>query len=137
MMWSFSYKVSSFFYIRYMDDWVILAKSRWALRRAIVVMNQILARLGFVKHPDKTWIGRLTEAGIECLGVQIMAETCSLAGQSVKRVGRKLARLYEQHATPERVSQYLTCWVGWAKGHGIRSAECYSCVEPLHRAFLC
>ncbi len=29
-------------YVRYMDDWVILAKTRWALRRVVQQMNTIL-----------------------------------------------------------------------------------------------
>jgi hypothetical protein len=43
-----------------MDDWVILARSRWHLRRAVRVMNQVLAHLGLEQHPDKTFIGRVT-----------------------------------------------------------------------------
>ena len=29
-------------YVRYMDDWVILAKTRWALRRVVQQVNTIL-----------------------------------------------------------------------------------------------
>jgi retron-type reverse transcriptase len=39
-------------YIRYMDDWVILAPSRWTLRQAIRETNQILANLGLKQHPE-------------------------------------------------------------------------------------
>ena len=32
-------------YVRYMDDWVILAKTRWHLRKAIAKMNQVLYQI--------------------------------------------------------------------------------------------
>ena len=38
-------------YFRYIDDWVILAESRWKLRRAVRLMNQVLAALSLEKHP--------------------------------------------------------------------------------------
>jgi len=45
--------------VRYMDDWIILAKKRWHLRKAIRLFNQVLSRLKVIKHPDKTYIGRI------------------------------------------------------------------------------
>ena len=39
-------------YVRYMDDWVILAKTRWALRRVVQQVNTILDHLKLRKHPD-------------------------------------------------------------------------------------
>ncbi|MGA8259871.1 MAG: hypothetical protein WB783_06635 [Arenicellales bacterium] len=44
-------------YVRYLDDWVVLAASRWRSRRAIRRVNAILNELKLVKHPHKTWIG--------------------------------------------------------------------------------
>ena len=41
------------FYARFMDDWVILAPTRWKLRRAIKVVNQTLTELKVEKHPTK------------------------------------------------------------------------------------
>jgi hypothetical protein len=46
-------------YARFMDDWVILAPTRWSLRRAIVVVNETLRELRVEQHPDKTFIGRM------------------------------------------------------------------------------
>ena len=106
-----------------MDDWSILAKTRWALKKAIRVMNAVLARLGFLKHPLKTWFGRLRGQGIECFGVRIRASGCELGRKCIERVTDTLARLLEQHATAKRVSQYLKHWGGWAKGHGIQVCD--------------
>ena len=47
------------FYIRFMDDILILARTRWQLRVAVKVVNQTLAALSLEKHPDKTFIGRI------------------------------------------------------------------------------
>jgi hypothetical protein len=49
-----------------MDDWAILAPTRWSLRRAVRVVNETLRELR-VQHPDKTFIGRI-ERGFTFLG---------------------------------------------------------------------
>ena len=55
------------FYIRFMDDWVVLSPTRWKLRRAIATVNRTLDDLKLRKHPDKTFIGRIA-AGFDFLG---------------------------------------------------------------------
>ena len=39
------------FYARFMDDWVVLAPTRWKLRKAIKAVNQVMAQLRVEKHP--------------------------------------------------------------------------------------
>ncbi len=55
------------FYVRYLDYWLVLAQSRWALRRAIKATNQVLDELMVEKHPDKTFVGRISW-GFDFLG---------------------------------------------------------------------
>ena len=55
------------FYARFMDDWVVLAPTRWKLRAAIRRANQVLCGLRLEKHPDKTFIGRIGR-GFDFLG---------------------------------------------------------------------
>ncbi|WP_254564074.1 reverse transcriptase domain-containing protein [Oscillatoria sp. HE19RPO] len=55
------------FYVRYMDDWVILAPTCWKLRQAIKAVNQVMADLRVEKPPDKTFIGRIWR-GFDFLG---------------------------------------------------------------------
>lgn len=55
------------FYVRYMDDVLVLSRHRWGLRRAIRRLNGILSELKLEKHPDKTFIGRI-EKGFDFLG---------------------------------------------------------------------
>jgi len=47
------------FFVRFMDDILVLAPTRWKLRAAVRIVNQLLASLGLAKHPDKTFIGRV------------------------------------------------------------------------------
>ena len=60
-------KKMNVFYVRYQDDWVIMAESRWTFRRAIRKMNTILAKLKLEKAEDKTLIGKI-EKGFDFLG---------------------------------------------------------------------
>jgi RNA-directed DNA polymerase len=55
------------FYVRYMDDLLVLAPTRWKLRQAVKIVNQALMSLRLTKHPEKTFIGRI-EKGFDFLG---------------------------------------------------------------------
>ncbi len=54
------------FYVRFMDDILVLAPTRWKLRRAVKAVNAVLDALRLEKHPDKTVIGRI-ERGFDFL----------------------------------------------------------------------
>lgn len=60
------------FYAGCMDDWVIAAPSRWKLRKAVCIVNQVLNQLKVEKHPDKTFkrklIGELFNDQVHCVG---------------------------------------------------------------------
>jgi len=83
---------------RFVDEWVILAPTRWSLRRAVRLVNETLAELKVEQHPDKTFIGR--EA--------VVASPPPL-GSFQERVGR----LYEQGASVVRIGQYVRRWKQW------------------------
>ena len=51
-------EATGLFYARFMDDWVLLAPSRWKLRRAVRIAQQTLDELKVQTHPDNTFIGR-------------------------------------------------------------------------------
>ena len=38
-------------YVRFMDDIVVPAPTRWKLRRAVKILNQVLSTLSLEKHP--------------------------------------------------------------------------------------
>jgi len=59
-------------YVRYVDDIVLLARTRWQLRRAIAALHEEIATLGLHLHRVKRFIGRTTQ-GFDFLGYQIRA----------------------------------------------------------------
>ena len=100
-------------YIRFMDDWVILAPSRWKLRRAVRIVQQTLDELKFQPHPDKTFIGR-TERGFCFLGYQIKsARLVGVAPPTVERFVERVNRLYEQGASLRCIGDYIRRWMVW------------------------
>ncbi len=140
------YRIDQFFsaqkqwrYHRYMDDFLILCKTRWQLRRAVKQLNRFLNLFGFNQHPDKTFIGRV-EKGFDWLGYQF--DHTGVTGPAARALSKfllnirnlqggrkcgfcrepKIHRLYEQarHATPaqqteiaQRVADYKTRWQRW------------------------
>ncbi len=103
-------------YIRYMDDILILAKTRWKLKKAIKVLNQTFDELKLEKHPDKTVIGRV-EKGFDFLGYHFSPDGLSLAKKTIENFIARAARLYEQEpregfASPQ-LGLYVKRWVSW------------------------
>ena len=105
---------TALFYARFMDDWVILARTRWQLRKAVKLVMQTLAELKVEPHPDKTTIGRVSR-GFSFLGYTIAsAGIVGIAPQARKRFVERLTRLYEQGASVERIGDYVRRWQRWA-----------------------
>jgi len=113
-------------YARFMDDWVILAPTRWALRRAIVVVNETLRELRVEQHPDKTFIGRIAR-GFTFLGYWITEKgVTGVAPSAWEGFQERFARLYEQDAPREetlrRIGQYVRRWKRWVLS-GVREVS--------------
>ncbi len=77
------------FYMRYMDDWVIMAKNRWMIRRAVKRVNRILSGLKLNKADDKTFIGKI-ERGFDFLGYHFSPDGLSLAEKTVHNFAERL-----------------------------------------------
>jgi hypothetical protein len=89
-------EATGLFYARFMDDWVVLAPTRWTLRRAARVMQQTLAELKVATHPDKTFLGR-TARGFDFLGYRFgAAGLTGVAEATVARFAEKAGRLAAQ-----------------------------------------
>ena len=104
------------FFCRYMDDILVLAPTRWKLRKAVTVVNQVLASLNLEKHPDKTFIGRI-ERGFEFLGYHFSPEGLCVARKTVENFVARACRLYE-HEREKRTSSsalgmYVQRWIRW------------------------
>jgi len=108
-------------YIRYMDDILILSKTRWQNRKVVRQLNQILGKLKVEKHPDKTFIGKI-EKGFDFLGYHFSNEPLKLAEKTVEKHALHFVRLYEQlrqkKATSNEMAStlglYVTRWQRWA-----------------------
>jgi hypothetical protein len=101
-------------YFRYMDDILILASTRWKLKKAIRVLNQTFNELKLEKHPDKTLLGR-TEQGFDFLGYFIKPGKLSVSLKTIKNFVERIARLYEQGADINRIGQYVLKWLQWSR----------------------
>ena len=101
-------------YARFMDDWVILAPTRWKLRAAVRLVNQTLAELKVEQHPDKTFIGRVSR-GFDFLGYLFTPAGLEVAPRAVERCAERVSRLYEQGADLIRIGAYVRRWLRWAR----------------------
>jgi RNA-directed DNA polymerase len=122
-------KHSRCFYIRYMDEILILAPNRWQLRRAIATMSGVLEELGLEQHPDKTTIGPVAR-GFVFLGYTYSPAGLKLAEKTIRNHRIKLHRLYEQYLRARigslraqidaAITTYIARWTGWVTGelHG-------------------
>ncbi|MDM8517583.1 reverse transcriptase/maturase family protein [Desulfobacterales bacterium HSG16] len=103
------------FYARFMDDWVIIAPSRWKLRNVVREVNKILSDLKVEIHPDKTYIGRV-EKGFSFLGYFLKPGMLTASIETLRKYAERIARLYEQGADEIRIGQYVRRWFSWLKG---------------------
>ena len=122
-------------YFRYMDDILILASTRWKLRRAIRVLNQTFNALHLEQHPDKTLIGR-TEQGFDFLGYHFGPEGLAIAHKTLNNFVERAIRLYEQDPPvlkARRLGEYVKRWRAWAHG-GVNTKDlghtpCTPCIK--------
>ncbi len=109
-----------------MDDILILAPTRWQLRSAVKVVNQMLGALSLEKHPDKTFIGRI-EKGFDFLGYHFGPDGLRVAEATIKRFVERATRLYEQEPreafASARLGLYVRRWVGWARSGALWGLE--------------
>ena len=102
-----------------MDDWVILAPTRWKLRAAIRLVNQTLAELHVQQHPDKTFIGRISR-GFDFLGYAFTPAGLEVAPQAVESCVERVSRLYERGVDLSHIGACVRRWQRWASS-GLRA----------------
>jgi hypothetical protein len=103
-------------YARFMDDWLILTKTRGQLRRIIKKMHRVVKNLKFKLALDKTYIGRIKN-GFDFLGYRFSKNgVIGLAQKTIDNYYNKIATLYEQHRTDHDISYYKRRWKSWALG---------------------
>jgi RNA-directed DNA polymerase len=103
-------------YVCFMDDILILAPTRWQLRDAVKVVNQILGMLRLKKHPDKTFIGRI-ERCFDFLGYHFRPAGLIVAKKMITNFIEKASRLYEQKRSAvlaaTTLEMYVRLWLRW------------------------
>jgi RNA-directed DNA polymerase len=110
-----------YFYRRYMDDVIILAKTRWHLRKAVRTVNQHFNQLKVEQAPDKTFIRKISK-GWDFLGYHFDGTQLTVAAKTVEKHVLCYRQLYEQlrkkKATsdemPLALGQYVKRWQRWA-----------------------
>ena len=115
-----SFDKEGLFYLRYMDDIVILTKTRWHNRKAVRLLNNCFNRLKVKQHPDKTFIGKI-ERGFDFLGYHFSRKPLRLASITIRKHVEHFHRLYEQQKTKKATSeemalvlgQYVKRWQRW------------------------
>lgn len=119
------------YYLRYMDDFLLLARHRWPLKRAIRDCNQYLQIAGFTCHPDKTQIGRLSR-GFDWCGIEFSPPNPPrISDRSLIKHRERCQRLDEQLRArglsdkdrAARVQAYATRWTIWAHSL-VKAAKC-------------
>lgn len=109
------------YYARYMDDFILFARTRWHLRLAMRRLNAYFAEYGFRQHPDKTFIGSIARE-FDWMGSWFTDKgRQSVAPRAMANHREKLSRLYEQMRYKTfaeralRVAVYLRRWRSWAQ----------------------
>jgi RNA-directed DNA polymerase len=111
---------SQHYYLRYMDDILILSKTRWQNRKAVKRLNQCLNRLTLEKHPDKTFIGKI-DKGFDFLGYHFSRAPLTVADKTREKHALHCVRLYEQlrrqkataNVVAATLERYITRWQRW------------------------
>jgi RNA-directed DNA polymerase len=124
-----------YFYRRYMDDVIVLAKTRWHLRKAVRTVNQHFHQLKVEQAPDKTFIGRI-EKEFDFLGYRFGLPELGLAEKTITNAVNKVRQLYEQNlAAPKRAAMlddYITRWLRWVNaGLDDKPINIVFCIEQM------
>jgi retron-type reverse transcriptase len=106
-------------YIRYVDDFVVLADDKvtlWSIRDAVATFLATTLRLTL--HPVKQWVLPVT-SGVDFLGYQVFPTHRRLRRSSGLRFQRRLRgmqRAYrEGRITLQQIQQRLMAWLGHAR----------------------
>ena len=102
------------FYARFMDDWIVIAPTKWKLRSAVRIVNATLNVLNIEQHPDKTFIGKV-ERGFDFLGYFLKPGVLRVSRLTFGRFTERISRLYEQGADYLRIGEYVRNWHRWVR----------------------
>ena len=99
-------RIKDVFYARFMDDWVVLTKSKTALRKVIKLTHQIVNSQKLHLHPMKTYIGKIRH-GFNFLGYYFDDKKILPAKETIRRFHERAAALYERPRTNITSGRYM------------------------------
>ncbi len=106
------------FYIRYVDDFVVLADNKAELHDTFRQIESKLGEIGLVVHPRKRSVFPVTE-GCDFMGYRIWADHRRLRPKTGYHSRRKLMRLARRFNAGElpldRVQASVSAWIGHVK----------------------
>jgi retron-type reverse transcriptase len=112
------HELNAKYYIRYVDDFVILHKSKRVLEYYLIKIREFLPSLKIELHPDKTEIYALRN-GITFLGYRIFYHYSLLRKRNIRYFMRRFnmnLELYKNgEITREQLMNKLNGWFGYAK----------------------
>jgi hypothetical protein len=96
-------QIQGAFYARFMDDWVVLTKSKTALRKVIKITHTVLNGLRLMLHPSKTYIGKISH-GFNFLGYYMDDQKILPSTETIRRFHERSSALYEPLQGNRKVS---------------------------------
>jgi len=93
-------RINNIFYARYMDDWVVLTRSKSALRKIVKITHNIVKALKLQLHPHKTYIGKISH-GFNFLAYYMDDQKILPSKETIRRFHERAATLYE----PSQISK--------------------------------
>jgi retron-type reverse transcriptase len=113
------HKLKAKYYIRYVDDFVILNNSPKILKFYKEKINNFLeTKLDLELHPDKTKILKL-EKGINFLGFRIFYHHKLLSKKNIKKFERNIKKLQKEYSqneiNREKIIEKIDGWIIYAK----------------------
>ena len=112
------HRLKAKYYIRYVDDFVILHKNRKVLEEYLIKIKKYLKNLRLELHPDKSEIYPLRN-GITFLGYRIFYNYKLLRKRNINHFLNKLReniRLYQEGLiSREKLEGFLQGWFGYSK----------------------
>jgi len=123
------------YYVRYMDDFVLMDLSKGRLREAKAEIAQFLEeKLQLRLHPKKQAIIPL-KCGIDFLGFRIFSSYRLLRKENAKRFARRLKNMKERFVRKEialsRISSFIKGWIAHA-----RQGDTYRLRKKILRDFV-
>ena len=123
------------YYVRYMDDFVLMDLSKGRLREAKAGIARLLEdKLRLSLHPKKQTVTPL-KCGIDFLGFRIFSSHRLLRKENAKRFARRLKNMKERFVRKEialsRISSFIKGWIAHA-----RQGDTYRLRKKIFRDFV-